>query len=133
MTVKIRNKRLTDEQFFKIRKEEVLSQWEPEVLEFIKRVKVVLDASLDERSPTAVDLTIVTTEGRTHVKKLDIAPGFPGNPLGDADHLARFTECIDYAKDAIPPHRLKELVDSLGDIDKVKDVRSLVHLMSRQK
>ena len=28
MTVKIRNKRLTDEQFFKIRKEEVLSQWE---------------------------------------------------------------------------------------------------------
>ena len=101
----------------------------PEVLEFIKRVKVVLDASLDERSPTAVDLTIVTTEGQTRVKKLDIAPGFPGNSLSDAEHHQRFTECIDYAKNAIPDHRLKELVDSIEDIDKMKDVQNLVHLM----
>ena len=68
----------------------------------IERVTVEPDAALDARGHTAVDVLLHTDDGRTHARSLDIAPGFPDNPLSDAQQRARFDDCMAYAPRPLP-------------------------------
>jgi 2-methylcitrate dehydratase PrpD len=102
---------------------------DPEVLGLIDRIKVVSDASLDARGHTAVDLSVATTDGRTHVRRLDSAPGNPGRPLTDAEHLAHFDECMDYAEIPLPRHQAKQLAAMIEALEGEEDVQSLVRLL----
>ena len=68
----------------------------------IERVTVEADAALDARGHTAVDVLLHTDDGRTHARSLDIAPGFPDNPLSDAQQRARFDDCMAYAPRPLP-------------------------------
>lgn len=63
----------------------------------IQRVHVLDDAALDARGHTAVDLELRTRDGRSSSLSLDIAPGFPGHPLTEAQHQQRFADCMAYA------------------------------------
>lgn len=63
----------------------------------IERIEVLADAALDARGHTAVDLALRTTDGRILERQLDIAPGFPGRPLTEAEHQRRFDDCLAYA------------------------------------
>jgi 2-methylcitrate dehydratase PrpD len=101
----------------------------PEVLALIDRVKVVSDPSMDERGHTAVDLTIRTRHPKTFAKSLDVAPGFPGNPLTDDEHRLRFEDCMKYARKPLPPHQATQLRDAIFALDEVKDVRALIQLL----
>ena len=70
----------------------------------IERIEVIADPALDARGHTAVDL-----DGHHHrrpraARALDIAPGFPGAELSDAQHRARFDDCVAYAPHP-PPRR----------------------------
>jgi 2-methylcitrate dehydratase PrpD len=58
------------------------------VQEMIGRIRVISDPTLDARGHAAVDLVVTTTEGDTHLRQLDIPPGFPGAELDDAQHRA---------------------------------------------
>ena len=49
---------------------------------------------------------LTTRDGRTHSRGLDVPPGFPGNDLDDAQHLARFADCVAYAPN--PPAAAKD-------------------------
>ncbi|MFA5902952.1 MAG: MmgE/PrpD family protein [Desulfobacula sp.] len=108
-------------------REEVVRALEFEAL--IRRIKVVSDPNLNSRGHTAVDLTIVMTDGQRHSSRLDIAPGFPGNPLTDAGHFSRFAQCMAYAQIPLPRHQSERLSDTINTLETLKDVRSLVDLM----
>jgi len=43
----------------------------------IGRIRVIADEKLDARGHAAVDLVVTTNDGRTHLRQLDIKPGFP--------------------------------------------------------
>lgn len=101
----------------------------PEVLALIDRIGVVSDPSMDKRGHTAVDLTIRTRHQETFAKSLDIAPGFPGNPLSDDEHRQRFDDCMTYARKPLPPHHATQLRDAIFALDEVKDVRALMQLL----
>ena len=91
----------------------------------VDRVDVVADPAMDERGHTSVDVSIRTTDGRTHERGLDIAPGFPGNDLTDAQQLARFRDCMAYAATPLPAAQVERF---LGDVDRLAelpDARSL--------
>ena len=57
----------------------------PPVQEMIGRIRVIADEKLDVRGHAAVDLAVTTNDGRTHLRQLDIPPGFPGAELDDAN------------------------------------------------
>ena len=40
--------------------------------QMIGRIRVISDATLDARGHAAVDLVVTTTDGRTHLRQLDI-------------------------------------------------------------
>ena len=99
---------------------------DPILHEMIGRINVVADDALDARGHTAVDLAVTTSDGRTHRRQLDIAPGFPGAELDDAQHLARFKDCLAYAPRAPATNQVDRYLDALSNIATLDDVRSLL-------
>lgn len=95
------------------------------VCELAARVRVVADPAMDPRGHTAVNLTVTTRDGQTHQRQLDIAPGFPGAALNDAQHLARYHDCMAYAPVPLATAMSEQLMGALNAIDELADARML--------
>lgn len=95
----------------------------------VDRIRVIADPALDARGHTAVDLTITTRDGRRLQDGLDIAPGFPGAGLNDAQHLARFHDAVAYGAQVAPrvlsPTQVAALLAALQRLDELPDARQL--------
>jgi len=99
------------------------------VRRLIERITVLADAALNARGHTAVDLQVHTHDGRTLQRSLDIAPGFPGAGLSDAQHRARFDDCVAYAPHAPPPAQAQQLLEVIDRIAALDDARVLAPLL----
>ena len=99
------------------------------VREMIERVEVVADPAMNVRGHAAVDLDVTTNDGLVLRRALDIPPGFPGADLDDAQHLARFQDCLGYAPRCLPVAQVDRLLAALQDIARLDDVRSLVPML----
>jgi len=99
------------------------------VSRLIERIQVIADPALDARGHTAVDLTVATRSGRTLQRTLDIAPGFPGAELSDAQHRARFDDCMAYAPHALPSAQVQQLLDTIERLPELADARVLAGLL----
>ena len=102
----------------------------PEVVELISRISVLADPALDTRGHTAVDLEVTTRSGQIYKRALDIAPGFPGADLTDAEHEVRFRECMSYAPQPLSDRRRDQVLTALTDLPGLADVRVLAGLLS---
>jgi 2-methylcitrate dehydratase PrpD len=103
---------------------------DPAIVPWIEKVSVVADPELDRRGHTAMDMTIETTGGDTFEYGLDIAPGFPGNPLSDEDHVQRFMRCIEYAGDRTDAGHARAILGCIESLETSEDVRALTGLLS---
>ena len=72
---------------------------------------------------------MTTNDGRTHLRQLDIPPGFPGAGLDDAQHLARFRDCLAYAPRPPSPAQTEQFLQALEGIAALPDVRALVPML----
>jgi hypothetical protein len=90
---------------------------------------VVADESMNTRGHTAVNLEVTTTGGWVLKRALDIAPGFPGAELNDAQHRARFADCLAYAPHALPAAQVQRLLDAIERVDALDDARALAGLL----
>lgn len=95
----------------------------------IGRIAVVADPALDARGHTAVDLVVTTTGGRVLRRALDIAPGFPGAELSDAQHRARWHDCLAYAPHGLPDAQAQALHDAIEGVAALADARVLARLL----
>lgn len=91
----------------------------------IERISAVADPAMDARGHTAVDVSITTRDGRVHEGGIDIAPGFPGNELSDAQQLARFHDCMGYAATPLPDAALRSFLDGVQALQTLPDARVL--------
>ena len=95
----------------------------------IDRITVIADPALDARGHTAVDLKVTTANGRVLQRALDIAPGFPGAELTDAQHRTRFDDCMAYAPHALPAAQVQRLLDAIAHVGALDDARTLAGLL----
>jgi 2-methylcitrate dehydratase PrpD len=102
---------------------------DPVVHEMIGRIRVISDQKLDVRGHAAVDLSLTTTDGYTHTRKLDIPPGFPGAELDDAQHLSRFKDCLAYAPHPPSAGQVDAYLRALDAITSLPDVRNLLPML----
>ncbi len=102
---------------------------DPVVREMIGRIRVIADERLDARGHAAVDLAVTTNDGRTHLRGLDIPPGFPGNELSDAQHQARFRDCLAYAPHPPSAAQSEQFLQALDGIAALPDVRALLPML----
>jgi 2-methylcitrate dehydratase PrpD len=104
---------------------------DPLVASLIKRVRCIGDPALDTRGHSAVDVTLTTRDGRTEHRQIDTPPGFPGNPLSDAEHRARFQSCMDYAAHPLPPRQVSTFLETVANLETIADARVLVDALIR--
>jgi 2-methylcitrate dehydratase PrpD len=97
-------------------------------MDLIPRIEVVADATMDARGHSAVDLWVQTRDGRGARRSFDIAPGYPGNALSDADHHARFDDCMSYAAWPLEPAQIGRWVGLIDSLQTLQDVRDLLPL-----
>ncbi|HEX6720492.1 MAG TPA: MmgE/PrpD family protein [Burkholderiaceae bacterium] len=95
----------------------------------IQRIEVVSDESMNARGHTAVDLEVTTTAGRVLKRALDTAPGFPGADLTDAQHRARFDDCVDYAPHRPSAQQAQQLLAAIEGVGALGDARALAGLL----
>jgi 2-methylcitrate dehydratase PrpD len=103
---------------------------DPEIRKFISLISVKPDPSLDYRGHTAMDMEITMTSGEVYRKSIDIAPGFPGNPLTEEDHMERFMNCVDFAPDWFNRGGIDDVIAFIKGIESVPDVRGLIRLLN---
>ncbi len=99
------------------------------VLALAQRVTVESCPELDPRGHTAVDLRFTLADGTQHTSSLDIAPGFPGNDLSPAQHLARLADCMAYAPMPLPASQVESYADQVQRLPRVADARQLMGLL----
>ena len=103
--------------------------FDPALRQMIERVSVVADPALNARGHAAVDLDITTNDGLVLERALDVPPGFPGAELDDAQHRARFDDCLAYAPARIATAQVDRLLETVQGLARLDDVRSLVPLL----
>ncbi len=104
---------------------------DPAITALLDRISVVADAALDARGHSAVDLVVRTTDGRSAEAGFDVAPGYPGNALGAADHRARFDDCLHYAAHPLPAGYDARIVHAIESLDDLADARELLRWLVR--
>jgi 2-methylcitrate dehydratase PrpD len=101
----------------------------PQVLELAHRVDVMVDPAMELRGHTPVDMTVTLKDGREFFRQIDIAPGFPGNPLTKEEQAARFHDCIAYAEKPLAKEKVDAIVEGVAQVDHMGDVRVLIPLL----
>lgn len=108
---------------------EELSIRDPGVLALAAKIVVISDPAMEARGHTPLDMRVLTKSGKEYLKKMDIAPGFPGNALTAKDHLERFRDCIGFAAKPLPKENIDGILDAVEHLDTVSDIRSLIPLL----
>jgi 2-methylcitrate dehydratase PrpD len=118
-----------------LRKSSKLSHFEedyikdPRIAALTKRINVIADKALEARGHTPFDMRVVTRSGKEYFRKMDIAPGFPGNELTREDHEQRFLDCIDFAGKPITRESAERIVSLVNSIETLENIRVLIPLL----
>jgi 2-methylcitrate dehydratase PrpD len=118
-----------------LRKSSKLSHFEedhirdPRIAALTKRINVMADKTLELRGHTPLDMRVLTHSGKEYVRKMDIAPGFPGNPLTKEEHQDRFWDCINFAAKPIDRQNAQKIIDLVGNVEAIDDIRILIPLL----
>jgi 2-methylcitrate dehydratase PrpD len=102
---------------------------DPKIMGLIKKIHITPDPLLEERGHTALEMRVMTRDGSIYHKSVDIARGFPKNPLTKEEHNERFQDCMNYSGKPLPPENIKKIVSLVNSLEEVKDVRSLIPLL----
>ena len=118
-----------------LRKSSKLSHFEasnikdPRIATLTKRINVIADKALEERGHTPLDMRVVMRSGKEYLRRVDIAPGFPGNALTKKDHEQRFWDCIDFAGKPITRESAEGIVSLVNGIETIENISVLIPLL----
>jgi 2-methylcitrate dehydratase PrpD len=101
---------------------------DPQVLELSKKIKVEVDPNLPERDMMTADLQVKIRDN-IFCKKVDKVKGNPLNPMDMNDCIKKFMKCIEYGEIPALEKRAQEILDGLIDLDKLRDVSTLMRLL----
>ncbi|RJR47957.1 MAG: MmgE/PrpD family protein [Desulfobacteraceae bacterium] len=103
---------------------------DPQVLDLVGRIKVIVDPELEETGHNALVLRVKTKSGRD-LEKVVALPRGGGldNPLTMEEHLSRFHDCVGYSKGVLPPERTQAILSAVNELETLKDVRALISLL----
>ncbi len=102
---------------------------DPAILELAQKIEVISDLAMEARGHTPLDMRVLTKDGNEFMRKMDIAPGFPGNPLTQKEHLQRFRDCVGFATRPLPEENVDRIIADVENLEAVRDIRSLVPLL----
>ena len=101
---------------------------DPAIRAQLKKVEVVADAEIERVFPALqrVVVTITTTGGQVHEKRLDYPKGDPRNPLTDAEIEEKFDALATGALDAAGRQKVKDAVWHLEKLGSITELMALL-------
>jgi 2-methylcitrate dehydratase PrpD len=102
---------------------------DPRIAALTKRINIMADKGLEARGHTPLDMRVLTRSGKEYLRKVDVAPGFPGNSLTKEEHEQRFWDCISFAGKPIPREHAERIASLVDGIEAVEDIRALIPLL----
>lgn len=103
----------------------------PDVQEAIRRIDYSVYSDAEAAAEKYVFLTtfldIVLKDGRRFAARVDAAKGSPADPLSDGEVAEKFRECAAFA--GLPGERAEKIVDLIGRLEELDDVRALTALL----
>lgn len=88
------------------------------------RIRVHHDPAITGHSATRFVLR--TTNGETWEQFLPVGPGYPGNPLTEAEHAGGFQDCLDYAPYPLDASQEVVLADAITNMRSVTDISDVI-------
>ena len=76
-------------------------------------------------------MTVTFADGRTIERYVDRALGHPTNPMSIPQIRAKMENCMGYVQLPDVKNRAQKLIDTVMDLENMKDVRALGDLMRR--
>jgi len=104
---------------------------DPEVLALVEKIHVTPDPKLDKRGHTALDMHVFTKLGSEDLKQIDIAPGFPGNPLTQEEHQKHYWNCLEFAPKGLAREKAQNILSLVNGLEEIKDVREMIPFLLR--
>lgn len=106
---------------------------DPRIAELVKKIHVTADPALDlgrMEFNLRTDMKVTTTGGDVYQTIVDIPSGFPGNPLSREQHIERFRDAATHGSRSLPAEKIEEMISMVDHLEDVKDIRSLIPLLS---
>ena len=104
---------------------------DPEVRALEPRIRLVISPSIPVTGYVFPAITsVVLKDGQTHTVRVDVAKGYPGNPLSDAEHEAKILECC---SPALEPEETIDLIEEVRNLDGCPDVTRVGRAMSSSR
>ena len=98
---------------------------QPQVQNALGKVKVVVDESIPEPGPYC-PVSVELKNGKRHSHTAEIAKGDPRNPMSETEVMGKFRG---NAQMAISEKHTEALIASVGQLESVENVRSIVDLL----
>ncbi len=101
---------------------------DPAVRDLMKKIRVVPQAEFVGRYPTTMPtrITVKTEAGKTYMSQIDVPVGHPGNPMSDRDLEAKFRRLV---AGRLNRPRIDRLIEFVWDLDRIKDIGTLMPLL----
>ena len=102
---------------------------EEEVLKLAERVEVISDPAMEARGHTPLDMKVTTRDGKEYLRKSEVPPGFPDNPLSEKEHRQRFRECIGFGARPLTGEKVENLIRAVYSVEEMGDMTTLIALL----
>ena len=102
-----------------------------EILDLTARLKAEVDPAL--KNPQGIEpakVTIVMTDGGTYSAQADHPLGSPERPMSLDDCVRKFEDCVSFSGGWLPEENMKRIIDRVRELEKVKDVRQIIGLLT---
>jgi 2-methylcitrate dehydratase PrpD len=101
---------------------------EPKIQKLSKKVKVMVDPEYINARLGYAKVTLHTTDGKEFTCRVDVPKGYPKNPLTRAELERKF---VDLASLVLSEERVKEIVRTVNDLEKLEDMALLTALLRK--
>jgi 2-methylcitrate dehydratase PrpD len=98
-----------------------------DVLNLAKRIKHKIDPTYGTVTPALIE--IKTNDGRYFSKFIKTLYGHPENPLRQDDLIAKFKDCVRYAKNPLPMEKTGKLIEQVLKLEDLEDIREITNLL----
>ena len=105
-----------------------------DILDLTKRVQPYVGAEMDKdwsRFVTPAAVTVRFRDGRTMQARVDYPKGHPRNPMTTAEFAAKAADCARVAAVALPADTAERLIATVGLLETLPDLSTLMRVMTR--
>jgi aconitate decarboxylase len=93
-------------------------------------IAIEVDTNPDPNALAPQRVEIVLRTGETLVWTCDVMLGNPARPLSRDQHLRKFSQCLEFAREPLPARRAAALIDLVDRLDEVTDACELCALLA---